>query len=82
MGNLRKRRKKKQRPTVIPERLLYDRHETAQLLGGISIAQVIRLEQAGLLDPLRPLSAPTGKAFYRAVQVRRLAQADTEGGAA
>ena len=56
--------------------------ETAQLLGGISVAQVIRLERAGLLTPLRPLSAPNGKVYHRAVEVRCLAQADTEGGAA
>jgi len=76
----RKPRKRRERPAVIPERLLYDRVEVAQLLC-VSIAGVIRLEQAGKLTPLRPLAAPTGKAFYRASEVRRLAQAD-EGGAA
>jgi hypothetical protein len=35
------------------ERLLYSRAQTAHALGGVSIATLIRMENAGLLDKVR-----------------------------
>lgn len=55
------------------ERLLYSRQQTAFALGGISIATVQRLENAGLLDKVR-LASETGAVFHRIEQVRELAR--------
>jgi hypothetical protein len=36
-----------------PERLLYSRGEAARLLGGVSVATIRRMENAGKLNPIR-----------------------------
>jgi hypothetical protein len=65
----------KNQPTIGPvERLLYSRAQTAHALGGISIATVIRHENAGRLDKVRPAGSPNGAVFHRAEQVRKLAE--------
>lgn len=55
------------------ERLLYTRSQTAQALG-TSVVTVTRMEQRGLLPPIRLNSSPKSMVFYRAEDVRKLAQ--------
>jgi hypothetical protein len=54
------------------EKLLYSRQQTAYALGGISIATVQRMENALLLDKVRPLGS-RGAVFHRVEQVHALA---------
>jgi hypothetical protein len=52
--------------TTSLEQLLYTRQQTRQLLGGISVATLQRLEAQGLLRPKRLDSSKTkiGQVFY------------------
>jgi hypothetical protein len=45
-------------------RLLYDREQAAELLGGVSTQTLIRLEQAGVLTPIKLAASPNGKTYY------------------
>jgi hypothetical protein len=38
---------------TLPERLLYPRKHAAELLGGVSLATLKRLEEEGILKPVR-----------------------------
>ena len=58
------------------EQLLFKRAQTALALGGISVATVQRMENAGLLDKVRP-AGPNGMVFHRIEQVRELARRRT-----
>jgi hypothetical protein len=50
-------------PAAIPQRrLAYDRRETGQLLGGLSVPSIIRLEKAGVLKPFT--YRPGGKVHH------------------
>jgi hypothetical protein len=53
--------------------LLYSRRESARILG-VSIQTVIRLEQRGLLTPIRLMGTKTGAVHHAAVQVHALAE--------
>jgi hypothetical protein len=66
------------------EQVLYTRAQTAKALGDISIATVIRLENRGVLDKIRPSGSPSGAVFHRAKQVHQLAESGqlAEGGSA
>ena len=55
-----------------PQRLLYTREQTADVLGGISVGSVIRLEKAGRLKPIRLTGRKTGQVFHRAEDVLSL----------
>jgi hypothetical protein len=60
-------------PTPTP--LLISRKDAAVLLGGISVATLIRMEANGTLHPVRlNRQARTSQVFYRAADVERLAQ--------
>lgn len=60
-----------------PAPLLYDRAQTSALLGGVSVATLLRLEAAGRLQGIKLFpNSPTGKVFYPANQVRKLAGGD------
>jgi hypothetical protein len=60
-----------------PEALLYSREASRQLLGGISIASIKRLERNGELTPVRlNKRSPTAQVFYRRAQVLALAQVE------
>jgi hypothetical protein len=50
-------------------RLLYSRKQVAQLLGGVSVATVRRLEQRGLLKGLRLTKSRLGTVFFRAADI-------------
>jgi hypothetical protein len=64
-------------PTLASDALLYSREATRQLLGGISIASIKRLELSGGLTPVRlNKRSPTAQVFYRRAQVLALAQVD------
>jgi hypothetical protein len=54
------------------ERLLYSRLDTAVALN-VSIKKVIRLEEAGLLDPIKLGESRACATHYRAAQVEALA---------
>jgi hypothetical protein len=58
---------------VVSERLLYPRAEVARLFG-ISVASVIRLEATGVLSPIKLGNRPSSMTFYRAADVRALAE--------
>jgi len=55
------------------ERLIYSREQVAELLGGISIATVIRMERDGKLTAIRLTGKKTGQAFYKHADVMKLA---------
>lgn len=46
--------------------LLYSRKEAARLLGNVSIATIIRLEQQGRLKPIRLSRSPSAQIFFKA----------------
>jgi hypothetical protein len=58
-------------PAVNP--LLYSRQQTAQALGGISIATVQRLENAGRLTKVRLAGSDSGQVFHDVGEVKALA---------
>ena len=65
------------KPALPSETLLYSREATRQLLGGISIASLKRLEHNGELTPVRlNKRSPTAQVFYRRAQVMALAQVE------
>ena len=47
------------------ERLLYSREQVADLLGGVSINTIRRLESEGRLKPIRLSKSPTAMVFFR-----------------
>jgi hypothetical protein len=55
------------------DQLLYSRIEAGRLLGGISVASLRRLEEAGVLDPVKLSGKSAGQVYYRAKQVHALA---------
>jgi hypothetical protein len=60
-----------------PRRLLYSRQQTRDLLGGISLTGLLRMERAKLLT-VRRLTGPLGAVYYPAHQVHALAEGDAE----
>jgi len=46
-------------------RLLYDRQQAGEMLGGVSTQTLIRLEQAGVLRPIKLAASPNGKTHYQ-----------------
>jgi hypothetical protein len=56
LSKLEKRGRASASADTSPNRLLYTRKQTQQLLGDVSIATLIRLERAGILRPRRLLS--------------------------
>jgi hypothetical protein len=46
------------------QRLLYTRKQARELLGGISVFTLIRLEREGRLKPIRLSRSPTSQAYY------------------
>ncbi len=68
-----RRQRQRQQSLAGVERLLYTRQQTAHALGGVSIATIQRLENAGKLDKVR-LSGGNGQVFNKAEQVHALAE--------
>lgn len=68
-------RRTRRDPTAV-EQLLFSRKQTAQALGGISIATVQRLEKAGKLTKVRLAGVENGAVFHRADEVHALAGGD------
>jgi len=66
----RQRREEQRRASV--RRLLYSREQTAEVLGGISIPTIIRLENEGRLSKVR-LHGVTSKVFHKVEEVEALA---------
>ncbi len=54
----------------VPQRLIYSREQVGQLLGGVSVATIRRLELAGRLRPIRLSRSKAGQVFFRAEDVR------------
>jgi hypothetical protein len=54
------------------DRLLYTRRQVAELLGGVDVSTVRRLEREGRLTPIRLTGRKTGQVFLRAEDVRKL----------
>jgi hypothetical protein len=69
----RRARQREQALAAVPV-LLYSRRQTSRALGGISIAKIIRIENAGLLDKVVLAGVPNGQVYHRVEQVERLAQ--------
>jgi hypothetical protein len=59
--------------------LLFSREQVAQMLGGISIATVRRLEHEGRLKPVRLSRSPTAMVFFRASDVDALIDEAADG---
>lgn len=54
---------------------LYTREQARQVLGGISVATLIRLEKAGDLKPIRlNKRSPTSQVFYTGHNLREMIQ--------
>jgi hypothetical protein len=52
---------------------LYPREQARQILGGVSIATLKRLEKVGVLKPVRlNKRSPTAQVFYTGVNLREL----------
>jgi hypothetical protein len=50
---------------VLPDRFLFSRKQAAELLGGVSLATMKRLESEGVLQPVRlNKRSATGQVFY------------------
>lgn len=58
--------------TPSARQLLYTRAQTAELLGNVSLATIRRLENEGLLKPVRLSRSPTAMVFFRASDVEAL----------
>jgi DNA-binding XRE family transcriptional regulator len=73
------RDKKRSQPTrpVDLGRLLYTRSDVARLLS-VSSSTLIRMENDGLLQPLKLGAAQNCKTLYRSVDVHRLAGIEQE----
>ncbi len=56
--------------------LLVNRQRAAAMLGGISTATLIRMEQAGRLKPIRLSGHATSVVFYRIEDIQKLAQGE------
>ena len=62
------------------ERLLYTREQTAELLGGVSISTIRRLEREKRLKPIRLSLSPTGQVFHQASDVHALIEEASDAG--
>jgi hypothetical protein len=65
-------KKRKERLKVQP--LLVSRADAAVMLGGVSVATMVRLEDAGLLHPKRLMGSPNGTVFYSFKNVTEVAE--------
>ena len=52
-----------------PEQLLYTRRQSTKVLGYSDVSSTKRLEQKGLLTPIRLSKSPSGMVFHSAAQV-------------
>jgi hypothetical protein len=65
----------------LPERFLYSRKQAAKLLGGISLATLKRLEDEGILKPVRlNKRSPSGQVFYTHNNLMEVAQDEDDVG--
>ena len=55
-------------------RLLYSRAQVQEMLGGVSIMTLIRLEKDGKLTPRRLTGKRTGQVFYKAAEIEALVE--------
>jgi hypothetical protein len=69
-----RRSRQREQQLAAVETLLYTRIQTAKVLN-CSLATVIRLENAGLLDKVKLAGSRNGKVYHRASQVHALAAA-------
>lgn len=60
-----------------PERLLLTRRQVAEMLGGVSVETVRRLEDEGRLKPIRLSRSPTAQVFFKAADVHALVEEAT-----
>ena len=74
----RERDRRARQSAASTRRLLYTRQETADMLGGISIKTVIRLEKAGKLVARKLSGADNGLVTYTATSVLALAGIEQE----
>jgi hypothetical protein len=56
------------------EPLLLTRQQVAQLLGGVDVSFVRRLEKSGRLKPIRLTRSPTAMVFHRKADVMALVE--------
>ncbi|MGB3490211.1 MAG: hypothetical protein WBA62_19130 [Xanthobacteraceae bacterium] len=55
---------------TIMDDYLYSREQARQILGGISIATLTRLEKAGVLKPVRlNARSPSAKVYYKGISL-------------
>lgn len=73
---LEQRRQARLAARPLSGRLLYTRDQARYKLGGISIATIIRLEQKGLLHPVKPGGSRMGKTFYSDEELTALAKGE------
>ena len=79
ISDAERQRRREQRRYSIVGALLHSRAQTAAMLG-TSTMTVIRLEEAGLLTPIRLSAKPLGKVYHDDQQVRALIQTRVDQG--
>jgi hypothetical protein len=62
----------------LPAALLYDREQASAALN-VSTATIIRMEERGVLTPVKPGGRSRGTTFYRVQEIRRVAGLPEEG---
>jgi hypothetical protein len=64
---------------ALPERLLYSRKQAAEKLGNVSLATLKRLEDEGILRPVRlNKRRPTSQVFYSHSNLMAVAKGEDE----
>jgi hypothetical protein len=77
------RQRRTLRRSATPDQLLYTRQQTADVLGGISLATIFRLEKEGVLKKVRLMPGKSSQVFHVAADVnalvaRRIAEASLD----
>ena len=70
---------KPQAPQAPKQRLLYSRKQAGELLGGVSVATLKRLEDEGLLRPIKLSRSATAQTFYAADAIAALIEGAVNG---
>jgi hypothetical protein len=61
-------------PTTLDGRLLVTREEASQMLGGLSLSTLIRMERRRVLVPVKLSGSAAGKTYYRLGNVVAVAE--------
>ena len=60
---------RKRADAIYDDQLLYSRNQVCRMLGGVHPATVVRLEEAGKLQPVKLNPGKLGRVYYRRADV-------------